>query len=338
MDQPMDELLAGMRAIAETTRLRLLFVLSHGEFNVSELTQILGQSQPRVSRHLKLMSEAGLLSRYKEGSWVLFRLSEQTRGAALARAIVDLLPGSDSVLVSDIARMEEIRRQRAENAAAYFSANAANWEKLRSLHVSEADVEAAMVELAGPDGLGNFFDLGTGTGRILSLFAPQASQATGIDQSREMLIVARANLEAAGLRQAQMRQGDIYALPFPSASADFVTVHQVLHYLDDPGRALIEAARILKPGGRLLIVDFAPHELEHLRDQHAHRRLGIAPEIMASWLKRADLALIREKTLPPPRGNGSAGLTVSLWLAKRPAEDVAKAGRSARNRVEGNLA
>jgi ubiquinone/menaquinone biosynthesis C-methylase UbiE/DNA-binding transcriptional ArsR family regulator len=334
----MDDLLAGMRAIAETTRLRLLFVLSHGEFNVSELTQILGQSQPRISRHLKLMAEAGLLSRYKEGSWVLFRLSEQGRGAALARAIVDLLPGSDPVLLADIARMEEIRRQRAENAAAYFSANAANWEKLRSLYVSEADVEDAMLDMAGEDALGNFFDLGTGTGRILSLFAPRAAQATGIDQSREMLIVARANLEAAGLRQAQVRQGDIYALPFPSASADFVTIHQVLHYLDDPGRALIEAARILKPGGRLLIVDFAPHELEHLREQHAHRRLGFASDIMGSWLKRADLAILKERTLPPPKSNGSAGLTVSLWLAKRPLEEVARTGRGARNRVEGNLA
>ncbi len=334
----MDELLAGMRAIAETTRLRLLFVLSHGEFNVSELTQILGQSQPRVSRHLKLMAEAGLLSRYKEGSWVLFRLSEQTRAAALARAVVDLLPGSDSVLVSDIARMEEIRRQRAEDAAAYFRTNAPNWEKLRSLHVSEADVERAMVDMAGGDEFGNFLDLGTGTGRILALFAGRAQQATGIDQSREMLIIARANLEAAGLRQAQVRQGDIYALPFPSAAADFVTIHQVLHYLDDPARALTEAARILKPGGRLLIVDFAPHELEHLREQHAHRRLGIASELMASWLKRADLKLITEKTLPPPKGNGAAGLTVSLWLAGRTDADAKPRARSASNRVEGNLA
>ncbi len=334
----MDELLAGMRAIAEPTRLRLLFVLSHGEFNVSELTQILGQSQPRISRHLKLMAEAGLLSRYKEGSWVLFRLSEQTRGAALARAVVDLLPGSDSILANDIARMEEIRRQRAEHAAAYFSANAGNWEKLRSLHVSEADVEAAMNAMAGSGTLGNFIDLGTGTGRILSLFAARASQATGIDQSREMLIVARANLESSGLRHAQVRQGDIYALPFASASADFVTLHQVLHYLDDPPRALIEASRILKPGGRLLIVDFAPHELEHLRDQHAHRRLGIAAGLMATWLKRADLKVLAEKTLPPPRSNGSAGLTVSLWLASRVGRNLANTDRSTGNRVEGNLA
>ncbi len=231
--------------------------------------------------------------------------------------------------------MEEIQLQRAENAAAYFGPNPGNWEELRSLHVSEAAVEAAMVEMAGEGRLGNFFDLGTGTGRILSLFAQRAVQATGIDQSREMLIVARANLEAAGLRQAQVRQGDIYALPFPSAGADLVTIHQVLHYLDDPGRALIEASRILKPGGRLLIVDFAPHELEHLRDQHAHRRLGIAPDIMRAWLKRADLEVVQERTLPPPRSNGSAGLTVSLWLARRTPAEIAKSAFTTGNHVEG---
>src|SRR6185295_1010034 len=210
---PMEELLAGLRAIAETTRLRLLFVLSHGEFNVSELTQILGQSQPRVSRHLKLMTEAGLLSRYKEGSWVLFRLREQAMGGALARAIVDLLPGADILLASDLARLEEIRHQRAEAPAAYFAKNAANWEKLRSLHVREEDVEAAMLRIAGTQAIDTYLDLGTGTGRILRLFAPHADQAIGIDASREMLAVARANLDSSRLRRTQVRHGDIYALP-----------------------------------------------------------------------------------------------------------------------------
>src|SRR5688572_16714069 len=171
MDRHMDELLAGMRAIAETTRLRLLFVLSHGEFNVSELTQILGQSQPRISRHLKLMVEAGLLSRYKEGSWVLFRLNDSGRGGALARAVVELLPAADSLLASDIARLEAVRRQRNEAAEAYFRANAANWETLRKLHVQEEEVERAMRELAGPGKVDTLLDLGTGTARILSLFA-----------------------------------------------------------------------------------------------------------------------------------------------------------------------
>ena len=316
----MEELLAGLRAIAETTRLRLLFVLSHGELNVSELTQILGQSQPRVSRHLKLMAEAGLLSRYKEGSWVLFRLREQARGGALARAIVDLLPASDSLLASDLARLEEIRRQRSEAAADYFRKNAENWEKLRSLHVREEDVEAAMLRLAGSNPFGAYLDLGTGTGRVLKLFSPQAQHAIGIDSSREMLAVARANLDSHRNRNIQVRHGDIYALPFPNASADFITIHQVLHYLDEPIRALTEAARVLKPGGRLMVVDFAPHELEELRERHAHRRLGIAADHMSGWLERAGLGLDQYEVLPPPSRNGSQGLTVSIWLASRPSQ------------------
>ncbi|MFL5258492.1 MAG: ArsR/SmtB family transcription factor [Hyphomicrobiales bacterium] len=312
----MDEMLTGLRAIAETTRLRLLFVLSHGEFNVSELTQILGQSQPRVSRHLKLMAESGLLLRYKEGSWVLFRLNEEGVGGALARAIVSLLPATDPLLASDLARLEEVRRQRAEAATAYFRANAENWEKLRSLHVREEDVEAAMRKLAGERAFDIYLDLGTGTGRILRLFAPQAARAIGIDSSREMLAMARAH--STGESRIEVRHGDIYALPYPNAWADFITIHQVLHYLDEPLRAIIEAARVLKPGARLMITDFAPHEREELRERHAHRRLGVPADVMAEWLARAGLALRQVDLLPPPSLNGETGLGVSIWLAERP--------------------
>jgi ubiquinone/menaquinone biosynthesis C-methylase UbiE len=311
----MDELLVGLRAIAESTRVRLLFILSHGEFNVSELTQILGQSQPRVSRHLKLMVEAGLISRHKEGNWVLFRLREEGLGGALSRAIVDMLPGHDDALASDLARLQEVKRERADLAASYFSSNAENWEKLRSLHVHEEDVEHAMQAILGRQGIKTLIDLGTGTGRVLTLFAPLAEQAIGVDSSREMITMARANVERTGLRQAQVRQNDIYALPFPNAMADLITVHQVLHFLDDPQRALTEARRILKPDGRLLIVDFAPHDLEMLRTEHAHRRLGIPAEQMTGWFQRAGLALVSHELLPPPWLKDRTGLTVSLWLA-----------------------
>ena len=131
----MEELLAGLRATAEATRIRILFILSHGEFNVSELTQILGQSQPRVSRHLKLMAEAGLVTRHKEGNWVLFRLREENRGGALSRAIVGLLPGGDPDLARDLTRLAGVRAARAEAAARYFSDNAAQWDELRTLYV-----------------------------------------------------------------------------------------------------------------------------------------------------------------------------------------------------------
>ncbi len=316
----MEELLAGLRAAAETTRVRILFALSHGEFNVSELTQILGQSQPRVSRHLKVMTEAGLISRHKEGNWVLFRLRDSGAGGALSRAIVDLLPGGDAELARDLTRLSEVRARRAEIASKYFRDNAARWEELRSLHVREEDVEEAMLRLAGPARVRLHVDLGTGTGSVLRYFAPLAAQSIGIDQSLDMLAMARVNLVRAGLGNVQIRHGDIYALPFADAYCDFITIHQVLHYLDDPGRALNEALRILTPGGRLLIADFAPHDLEQLRDSHAHRRLGIAAEHMAAWLQRAGARLVQHDVLPPPWRKGDMGLTVSLWLAEKPAE------------------
>ena len=245
-----------------------------------------------------------------------------------------MLPGTDPVLSGDLARLEEIRRRRAEAAASYFSDNAASWERLRSLHVREEDVEQAMLQLAGNHPVRLHADLGTGTGAVLRRFAGHAAQSIGIDSSREMLAIARVNLEAAGLRHVQVRHGEIYALPFPDGFCDFVTIHQVLHYLEEPARAIAEAARILEPGGRLLIVDFAPHDLDALRTDHAHRRLGIAAEQMAQWLARAGLALTRHEVLPPPWRKEGTGLTVSLWLATAPAARPAQTPLTPATRLE----
>jgi ubiquinone/menaquinone biosynthesis C-methylase UbiE len=312
----MDELLAGLKAVAETTRVRILFALSHGELNVSELTYVLGQSQPRVSRHLKLMAEAGLLSRHKEGNWVLFRMRSEGVGGALARALVDMLSGKDTDLSGDLARLEEVRRQREERATAYFSANAASWSELRSLHVDEANVEHAMRAMIGSQPEGTLVDLGTGTGRVMELFAKQVSYIYGIDASRDMLAIARSNLEKNELRHAELRHADIYALPLNDGMADVVTIHQVLHFLDEPLKALLEARRILKPNGKLLVVDFAPHELDELREQHAHRRLGLSAEQMSAWFSRANLKIERHEVLDPPWLKSRKGLSVSLWLAR----------------------
>jgi ubiquinone/menaquinone biosynthesis C-methylase UbiE len=311
----MDELLAGLKAIAETTRIRILFALSHGELNVTELTYILEQSQPRVSRHLKLMAEAGLLARHKEGNWVLFRLRSEGLSGALARALVDMLPGRDTLLSTDLVRLEEVRRQREEQASAYFSANAERWSELRSLHVDETNVEQTMMAMLGNQKIETLVDLGTGTGRVLELFAHQAGKLHGIDGSRDMLSIARSQLEKTQLRHAELRLADIYALPLSDAMADAVTIHQVLHFLDEPLKALQEARRILKPNGKLLVVDFAPHDLEELRTHHAHRRLGISSEQMVAWLSRAGLSLTRHEVLDPPWLKSRDGLTVSLWLA-----------------------
>ncbi len=312
----MDELLSSLKAAAEATRIRIMFILSHGELNVSELTYVLGQSQPRVSRHLKLMAEAGLLTRHKEGNWVLFRLRGEGLGGALARALVDMLSIKNSLLSGDVARLEEVKRQRDERASAYFSANAASWSELRSLHVDENSVEQAMRSLVGTDRLGTVVDLGTGTGSVLELFAAQAKHLYGIDSSRDMLAIARASMEKRGLKNAELRQSDVYALPLADASADLVTIHQVLHFLDEPQKALFEARRILKPDGKLLVVDFAPHDLEELRDEHAHRRLGVSAEQMVAWLGRANLVLEKHDVLDPLWLKDRKGLTVSIWLAR----------------------
>lgn len=311
----LETLLSGLRAAGERTRLRLLFLLSHGELNVKELTQILGQSQPRISRHLKLLCEAGLLERYREGSWVLFRVADIGVPGALTRLIVDLVPSDDAEIQRDLVRLEEIRKTREAAAADYFKANAVTWDTIRSLHVSEEEVERAISEIVADTHVGTMLDLGTGTGRILELFSGHCDQGIGIDSSHAMLAIARSNLERAGLSHCQVRHGDLFLLPYDTGSMDLITIHQVLHYLDDPARALQEAARVLRPDGRLLIVDFAPHELEFLRDHHAHRRLGIDDEQMKGWLERAGLRGRKQLVLPPRGKTAGEGLSVSIWLA-----------------------
>ncbi len=317
---PFADALAVLRAAAEETRLRILALLAEGELSVSDLTDILGQSQPRISRHLKLLVEAGLVERHREGAWAFFRLVDGRTG------LVDpLIAGLDSAqppLSEDRARREAVRGQRAEAAQAFFARLAPKWDRLRSLHVAEAIVEAAVLDVLGPRPIHNLIDLGTGTGRMLGLLAGRAARATGLDSNHAMLSVARANLERLGLSRVDLRQGDIHAPPFGRGSFDLVLVHQVLHYLDDPARALREAARLVAPGGRLLVVDFAPHDLEFLRETQAHRRLGFAPEQVTGWLRDAGLGQVTTRDLAPAPGEASNPLTVTLWLGT----DAAEAG------------
>jgi ubiquinone/menaquinone biosynthesis C-methylase UbiE len=314
---PLDAVLAGLRAAGEPTRLRLLALLSQAELNVTDLTDILGQSQPRISRHLKLLVEAGLVERQREGSWAFFRLSAEGPGAALARDVVARIQPGEAVLHADRARMAEVRAQRDERAADYFKHHARDWDRIRALHVEEAAVEAAIRDAVGSDPLRALLDIGTGTGRMIEVLGPQADRITGIDASPDMLAVARSRLAQADLGRAQLRQADIYALPVPAQGYDLVLIHQVLHFLEDPARAVREAARALAPGGRLLVVDFAPHDLEFLRDEHAHRRLGFPRDAVEQWMRAAGLDPVSHSQLAPP-DEAAGKLTVSLWLARDP--------------------
>ena len=308
-----------LRAAGEATRLRILALLAKGELNVKDLTQILAQSQPRISRHLKLMAEAGLIGRFREGSWVFFRPADSGGEAVLAAAIVSSLDLADPVFARDSARAAAVKTAREEAAQGYFREHAGEWDKIRALHVAEKEVEAAMDEALGAGPFSLLVDLGTGTGRMLELFAPRAGRALGFDLNHDMLTYARMKLERAGLSNAQARHGDLYNVPLPDGAADAVMLHQVLHFLDDPAAAIAEAARLLKPGGRLLVVDFAPHELEFLREQSAHRRLGFAPDQLKRWLEEAGVKVDRQRDLAPGAGVGAEELTVSLWLGAKPA-------------------
>ncbi len=312
----LEGILGGLKAAAEATRLRLLALFTKGELTVTEVTQILRQSQPRVSRHLKLMSEAGLIERIKEGSWVFYRLAEEGPAKAIAQKLSELLPWDDTVLKRDIDRLEAVRAQRQENAQAYFASNAAEWDRLRALHIPEELVEGALLDLIGSAQVPTYLDLGTGTGRILELVSSRAARAVGVDLNAEMLALARARIERAALNHVQVRRGDLFQLPYGERSFDLITLHQVLHYLEDPSAAVAEAARVLKPGGKVVIVDFAPHALEFLRDDHQHRRLGFADKEVAQWCKSAGLSLSATRAFPP---RGASGLTVVVWLAVAPA-------------------
>ena len=305
----LDHLLSGFRAAAESTRLRILALCAESELTVTELTQILGQSQPRVSRHLKVLCEGGLLERHQERAWVFYRLADPGREATLAEAIVALLPDDDPTLTLDRERLAAVKQARAERAGRYFRDNAADWDQIRALHVNESEVEAALAQLFDGHNMENFLDIGTGTGRVLELMAPNVERGVGIDMSHEMLALARVRLEAAGLRHCQVRQGDMYNLSFASDSFDGIAFHMVLHFADNPSGALAEAARVLRPGGRLVLVDFAPHDLEFLRDEQAHRRLGFAPSEVTTWCAAAGL-----DPTAPLRLSGEA-LTVLLWSA-----------------------
>lgn len=317
MNLSADSAVEALRAAGEPTRLRILALLAAEELSVMELAQILDQSQPRVSRHLKLMAEAGLIERFPDGAWVFYRLPADGPVRRLADTILDLL--DEAAADRDGQRLQTVRAEREAEAKQYFDRVAPQWDRLRSLYVAETAVEAAIERAAGPGPFERVVDLGTGSGRMLTLLGRRARMSVGLDLSQQMLNIARANVAQAGLEKVELRHGDIFATRLPSASADLVVVHQVLHYLTDPNAAVAEAARLVMPGGKLLIVDFAPHDLEHLRAEHQHRRLGFSDEEIGRWLEEAGLTRSAPIALPPDR----EGLTVTIWTGER----AAAAGR-----------
>jgi len=304
----MESLIKTFKAAGEPTRLRIIAALSQYELTVTELVTLLGQSQPRVSRHLKLLLEAGLVSRFQEGSWVFQRLNESLTAAK----IVELISFDDPQIRQDSLRLGRIKVENAKRATDYFAANAGDWDQIRTMVGSDQAIEQAMLDTLKSCHFDNMIDMGTGTGRIIEIFAPYADKATGYDSSQEMLKLARANFEQADLHHCQARLGDITALPAKSASTSLITIHQVLHYLDSPYAVIQEARRLLAPGGQILIVDFAKHQHEFLRTEHAHRRLGFANTEVEFWCESNQLELIHTQKVT--HNDARDGLDVMLWL------------------------
>jgi ArsR family transcriptional regulator len=307
----LDELVGVLKAAGEGTRLRLLALLADGDHSVKDLTEILKQSQPRVSRHLKLLADAGLIERNAEGAWAYYGLAQEGHGAALAQWLIERVDDSDQERRRDIERQEAVRAGQQARATEYFAKVASSWDLLKTLHVPEEAVEAAVVAALEGRRVETLIDLGTGTGRMLEVLSGSYKRGIGIDSSREMLAVARSRLATSGITHAQVRLGDIGDVDLAAGPADVIVIHQVLHYFDDPGRMLAQARRLLKPGGEMIIVDFAPHDLEFLRSEHAHRRLGLSQSQMSGWAATAGLTV--EAVREFPSQTNERGLTVCLW-------------------------
>ncbi len=315
----MSDLLLSLRAAGEPTRLRILAVLAQGALTVTELTHVLRQSQPRISRHLKLLADTGLVDRFPEASWIFYRLNRQGMQGDLVRLILDHITQDERNIEGDLARLDLVRAERRKRADAYFSANASQWDRVSALYIPETEIEAQMATFL-PAKIDRLVDLGTGLGRVLEIFGPQAKEAIGFDLNPDMLTIARTRFEALNLAHCDVRQSDITNLPLESDSADVCVLHQVLHFLDDPEMAIVEAARVLKPKGRLLIADFAPHGVEALRDEHAHRRLGFADDEVSQWITHCGLNVSHLTHLPahlPDQAASEQSLVVTLWVADK---------------------
>jgi ArsR family transcriptional regulator len=304
------------KALGDPTRLRIARLLGAMELAVGELAQVLGQSQPRVSRHVGILCDAGLAERRREGSWVFLRQSESSDAVIIA--VQDLLataetsePAFAALCEADRKKLAAIRDAREAAAETYFARHAGEWDELRALHSADADVETRLAEALAEAPLGALLDIGTGTGRIAELFADKADRVVALDKNLEMLRVARAKLQHLPASSVELVQGDFADLPFADASFDTVILHQVLHFAADPAPALAEAARVLRGGGRIAIVDFASHDHEELRTRHQHVRLGFSDRQMAELLKGAGFIA------SAPTALEGGALVVKIWTAKR---------------------
>ncbi len=297
-------------ALADQTRVRILLLVRDMQLSVGELAEILNQSQPRVSRHVRILAEAGLVRRHKEGAFVFVGISDAAAVRTVGQLLDELSNGQD-LIERERARLVQVRADRQKSVDEWFRANAGEWDMLRRMGGQDQSVETSLIAAARADGVGRLLDIGTGTGRVLELLAADAEEATGIDRSPEMLRLARGKLAAAGQQRAALQQADMRSLPFGNGGFDTVTLNQVLHFADEPSVAIAEAARMLADGGKLLIADYGLHEHEELRSRFHHSRLGFDDESVLGWMRNAGLEARLVSQHPGPQ------LDVAIWEGRR---------------------
>ncbi len=313
--QETSDLVEALRALGEPTRLRILDVLSVGELTVSELCEILAMSQPRISRHLRILSDNGLLIRHAEGSWVFYRHASSAHSQTLISTVLSLYPNGDLQRARDKQSLRRVQQKSIEKARNYFRRMARSWDSVQQLYVPEKEIEQAIRNILSELDDYRLIDMGTGTGRILELLAGDASEGIGIDSSVEMLAIARSKLLQRQLGHCRLLRQDLTDTTLPEGCADVVILHHVLHYLDEPGSAITESARLLAPSGMIVIVDFAPHELESLRHDHSHRRLGYRDSEIRRWCEAAGLQRFSAQHLAMDQSTSTSSLTAVLWSA-----------------------
>ena len=307
----MEKVLSMLKATSESSRLRLLILCASGEFTVSDLMQIIGQSQPGVSRNLKILCDAGLLRRIRQGSWVFYRSVTKGAEAEFVHYLTTVMPATDPTIQLDRQRLLELKNERLRAAAQYFEKTAAEWDSIRTLHVEDLDIERTLKTRVLEAKPRTLLDIGTGTGRILEILGPYVEDAEGVDFSHEMLTVARANLDKPSLRHCRVRHSNMYQLPYQDRSFHFITIHHVLHFAHQPQQVLKEAARVLRTQGQMVIVDFASHVREELRTKFKHQRLGFSNDEMEGWLHKIGLSI-----QPPTKFTGES-LAVMIWTGIR---------------------
>lgn len=272
-----EQLTAQFKALADPLRMRLVALCRQGECSVSELTQVVAQSQPRVSQHLKQLCDAGILQRFRDGKWVFYRLvARRSSDGASRRRLLELIPEEDPVFQNDLARLRELRGDKVADSVADLGAQ----------RLGDRVLHKALVELTVTTHLGDLLDIGCGRGRILKLLASRAHRAVGVDIDSDARRLARAELMLAGLPNCSLRSGDMYGLPFSDAEFDTIILDDVLADAKHPVRVLKEARRLLKSGGRLLVLlavnERSPAELQsRLAEWSAKASLRMAPARLA---------------------------------------------------------